>query len=105
MAALVLRDRDAFDGAAFFAWVAERLPGYAAPLFVRLVPEPDQTATFKLRKVDLQREGYDPTRVADPIFVRDDAARAYVSLDAATLARLGIPPGARAQARVTPRRS
>ena len=105
MAALVLRDRDAFDGAAFFAWVAERLPGYAAPLFVRLVAEPDQTATFKLRKVDLQREGYDPARVADPLFVRDDAARAYVSLDAATLARLGVPPGARAQARVTPRRS
>jgi fatty-acyl-CoA synthase len=104
MAALVLRDRDAFDGAAFFARVAERLPGYAAPLFVRLVAEPDQTTTFKLRKVDLQREGYDPARVADPLFVRDDAARAYVALDAATLARLGIP-GARAQAQVTLRRS
>jgi fatty-acyl-CoA synthase len=94
MAALVLRDRDAFDGAAFFAWVAERLPGYAAPLFVRLSAEPDQTATFKLRKVDLQREGYDAALVADPLFVRDDAARAYVPLDAAALKRLDIaPPG------------
>ncbi|RIL07537.1 MAG: long-chain-acyl-CoA synthetase [Proteobacteria bacterium] len=92
MAALVLRDRAAFDGRAFWAWVAERLPGYAAPLFVRLSPEPDVTSTFKLRKLDLQRDGYDPSRTTDPLWVRDDAARAYVPLDAGALARLGIPP-------------
>jgi fatty-acyl-CoA synthase len=93
MAALLLRDRGAFDGRAFHAWVAERLPGYAAPLFVRLVAEPDVTSTFKLRKIDLQRDGYDPARVSDPLFVRDDAARAYLPLDAAALARLGLPSG------------
>lgn len=87
MAALVLRNRDSFDGAAFFAWVEARLPAYAAPLFVRLVAEPDVTSTFKLRKVDLQREGYDPALVRDPLFVRDPAARAYLPLDAASLAR------------------
>lgn len=92
MAALVLRDRGAFDGRAFYAWVAERLPGYAAPLFVRLSPEPDVTSTFKLRKVDLQRDGYDASRTSDPLFVRDDAARAYVALDAESLARLGLRP-------------
>jgi len=87
MAALVLRDRDAFDGAAFFTWVEAKLAAYAAPLFVRLVAEPDVTSTFKLRKVDLQREGYDPAMVRDPLFMRDPAARAYVQLDAASLAR------------------
>jgi fatty-acyl-CoA synthase len=90
MAALVLRDRDGFDGAAFFAWVEARLPAYAAPLFVRLAPEPDVTSTFKLRKVDLQREGYDPALVRDPLFVRDPAARTYLPLDAASLARQQI---------------
>jgi len=59
---------------------------------VRLSPEPDVTSTFKLRKVDLQREGYDPARVRDPLFVRDVAARAYVPLDAASLRTQGIPP-------------
>lgn len=92
MAALVLRDGDAFDGRAFYAWVGERLASYAAPLFVRLAPEPDVTSTFKLRKVDLQRAGYDPARIADPLYVRDDATRSYVALDAASLGRLGIPP-------------
>jgi fatty-acyl-CoA synthase len=91
MASLVLSDPGAFDARAFYAWVAERLPDYAAPLFVRISPEPDVTSTFKLRKVDLQREGYDPARISDPLFVRDDTARTYAALDAASLARLGIP--------------
>ena len=57
---------------------------------MRLSPEPDVTSTFKLRKVDLQREGYDPALVRDPLFVRDPAARAYVPFDAARLARQQI---------------
>ena len=92
MAALVVRDCSAFDGSAFFTWVASTLPDYAAPLFVRLSPEPDVTSTFKLRKVDLQREGYDPALVRDPLFVRDVEARAYVPLDATSLGRQGIAP-------------
>jgi fatty-acyl-CoA synthase len=82
MAALVLRDPAAFDGRAFYAYAAERLPPYAAPVFVRLVAEADMTSTFKLRKIDLQCQGYDPARVRDPLFVRDEAARAYVPLGA-----------------------
>lgn len=92
MAALVLRDREAFDGRALFAWTSGRLAEWAAPLFVRLSQEADVTATFKLRKIDLQRAGYDPATVREPLFVRDAAAQAYVPLDAPTLARLGIPP-------------
>jgi fatty-acyl-CoA synthase len=82
MAAIVLgADRpDAFDGGAFYAFVDGALPRYAAPLFVRLVSEPEVTGTFKLRKVTLQKEGFDPERIADPLFVRDDEAGAYVRL-------------------------
>jgi fatty-acyl-CoA synthase len=47
---------------------------------VRLVSEPEVTGTFKLRKVTLQKEGFDPERIADPLFVRDDEAGAYVRL-------------------------
>ncbi len=92
MAALVLSEDSLFDGRAFFAWTAERLPSHAAPLFVRLASEPDMTATFKLRKIALREEGYDPARVRDPLLVRDEAARAYVPLTAETLARLDIAP-------------
>jgi fatty-acyl-CoA synthase len=80
MAALVLHPGVAFDPRAFFAFTAERLPSYARPLWVRLMDEPDVTSTFKLTKVRLQEEGYDPARVRDPLFARDEAARTYVPL-------------------------
>jgi hypothetical protein len=38
------------------------------------------TGTFKLRKVELAKEGFDPSLVKDRLFVRDDAERAYVEL-------------------------
>jgi fatty-acyl-CoA synthase len=80
MAALVAAEPAKFDGRAFFEFATERLPGYAAPIFVRLQGEADITGTFKLRKVELAKEGFDPGQVRDPLFVRDDAARAYVEL-------------------------
>jgi fatty-acyl-CoA synthase len=90
MAALVLREGAAFDGAALFAYAGENLPRYAAPLFVRLCQEADVTGSLKLRKVDLQREGYDPERVKDPLFVRDEEARTYSPLTAGSV-RPGAP--------------
>ena len=90
MAALVLSDLDAFDGRAFYAYIEDRLPSYAAPIFVRLASAADMTSTFKLRKVDLQREGYDLDLVRDPLFVRDPAAQAYVALSAEKLAELAL---------------
>jgi fatty-acyl-CoA synthase len=80
MAALVLAAGAAFDGAAFYAHVERHLPGYARPAFVRIVPEMDVTGTLKQRKQSLQAEGYDPARVQDMLFVRDDAERTYVAL-------------------------
>jgi fatty-acyl-CoA synthase len=91
MAALVMRDGDAFDPRAFHAHVERELPRYAAPVFVRIASEADVTSTFKLRKIDLQREGYG-AGVADPLYVRDDRLSAYVPLDAASLAAAGYPP-------------
>ncbi len=84
MAALVLRDPQAFDGKSLFDFTQEHLPSYAAPMFVRLVREADMTSTFKLRKVDLQRDGYDLDRVRDPVYVRDEGTRSYVRLTSKT---------------------
>lgn len=81
MAALVLQPGIRFDPAAFWALALDRLPRYAAPLFLRIAPTTDMTGNYKLRKVDLQREGYDPALVSDPLFVRDDKARTYVPLN------------------------
>ena len=88
MAALVPEDRAAFDGKAFHRFVSEGLPAYAAPVFVRLTGEPDVTGTFKHRKMELQGEGFDVERVADPILVRDEEAGAYVPLTAEAIGEI-----------------
>jgi fatty-acyl-CoA synthase len=50
-------------------------------VFVRLVPALDLTGTFKPRKVELVREGYDPAQVSDPLYVVDPRSGAYMPLD------------------------
>ena len=77
-----------FDGESFFAFVREALPSYAVPVFVRVLPELEITGTFKLRKVELQREGFDPEAVGDPLWVRDPEAERYVPLDAGMVERI-----------------
>jgi len=81
MAALVMQPGFSFDPAAFWQLAMSRLPRYAAPLYLRIAPLPDMTGNYKLRKVDLQREGYDRALVSDPLFLRDDKAESYLPLD------------------------
>jgi fatty-acyl-CoA synthase len=57
-----------------------RLPTYAQPIFLRLTPQLEVTGTFKQRKVDLVREGFDPAAIPDPIFWLDPAAGGYERL-------------------------
>jgi fatty-acyl-CoA synthase len=71
-----------FDLSAFRAFMIERLPPYARPLFLRLMPTLESTGTFKPRKQELQREGFDPTQIRDPLYFDDPRVGAYVPLDA-----------------------
>ncbi|MDT0497593.1 hypothetical protein RM530_09490 [Algiphilus sp. W345] len=70
-----------------------RLPKYAVPLFIRLRTEQEVTSTFKYRKVDLKRQGFDPAEVGEPLNALFDRERGYEPLDGA--AHIGIlqPPG------------
>ncbi|HLJ72433.1 MAG TPA: long-chain-acyl-CoA synthetase, partial [Roseiarcus sp.] len=61
--------------------MAEALPLYARPLFLRIRPEIEITATFKHQKQALARDGFDPARIADPLYVFDREKDAYVALD------------------------
>jgi fatty-acyl-CoA synthase len=80
MAALV--PGAAFDLDRLHAHVHARLAYFARPLFLRLQKAIDATSTFKQKKIDLVREGFDPAVVADPLFFDDVAAGRYVPLDA-----------------------
>jgi fatty-acyl-CoA synthase len=57
------------------------LPDYARPVFLRVRRRLEVTATFKHKKHDLARQGFDPGLIADPLYVFDRAQDAYVPLD------------------------
>jgi fatty-acyl-CoA synthase len=70
MASLVVNGD--FDLAGLPARLKARLPAYAHPIFLRLSPRIEVTGTFKQRKVDLVREGFDPAAISDPLYVLAD---------------------------------
>ncbi|MBV9636856.1 MAG: long-chain-acyl-CoA synthetase [Methylobacteriaceae bacterium] len=82
MAALVPADPARFDYAAFSAHLAEHLPDYARPLFLRIQSELDVTGTFKQRKIELAEDGFDPARTSDPLFFYSAKDQRFVRLDA-----------------------
>jgi fatty-acyl-CoA synthase len=86
MAALVVGSD--FDPAAFRAEAAGRLPDYARPLFLRIVPTLDVTGTFKLRKQELAAQGFDPGRTNDTLYFDSPAQGRYRRLDAALYQRI-----------------
>lgn len=79
MAALVI-DPD-FDLVMFRKCLAERLPRYARPLFIRISQGIETTATFKQRKLDVEREGYDPTTSSEPIYFDDPQLKRFVRVE------------------------
>jgi len=81
MAALVVDG--SFDITSLGAKLEGHLSHFARPFFLRLQPQIDVTGTFKQRKVDLVREGFDPSAIADPLYWFDPQTGRYERLDAA----------------------
>lgn len=86
MSAIVVNE--GFDVAALPAHLAERLPAYARPVFIRISRELDATETFKQKKGELAQEGFDPGAVSDPLFMLDPKSGAYVALDPGTFTKI-----------------
>jgi len=86
MAALVTTGD--FDPAIFASHIAERLPEYARPVFLRLCRDIATTGTFKPQKPILAREGFDPAGIDDPLYVFDRTNGSFLPLDAAAYGRI-----------------
>ena len=79
MAALVI-DED-IDLKDLYFDLSKSLPSYAVPLMLRIKKEIEITGTFKHRKVELVREGYDPSKVSDRIYIIDNQNKTYTDLN------------------------
>ena len=80
MAALVVDGDFSLDDLP--SWLKARLAHYAWPIFLRLAPRIDVTGTFKQRKLDLVRDGFDPSAIPDPLYYFDSAGGRYERLTA-----------------------
>jgi fatty-acyl-CoA synthase len=81
MAAIVI-DKN-FDFKTLAEHLSRRLPAYAHSLFLRIMDAVDSTETFKQKKHQLVRDGFDPANVADPLYLRDPQTGLYHQLDRA----------------------
>jgi fatty-acyl-CoA synthase len=86
MSAIVVNE--GFDIEALPGHLAQRLPVYARPVFIRISRELDATETFKQKKGELAREGFDPSAVVDPMFMLEPKSGAYVALDSGAFAQI-----------------
>ncbi|XP_046736827.1 long-chain fatty acid transport protein 4-like [Diprion similis] len=69
MAAIVDPD-SLLDFKALAEGLDKALPSYARPIFLRIVKELEMTGTFKLKKINLQKEGFDPNKIQDKVYFR-----------------------------------
>jgi len=61
--------------------ITTKLPVYARPYFLRLTEKLDITGTYKLKKRDLQLQGFDPDKIEDPMYFLDMKKCQYQELD------------------------
>jgi len=60
---------EAFDAEGLTEHLLKELPGYALPMFLRLNTGLETTGTFKHRKIELQKEGFDLSVVKEPVYL------------------------------------
>lgn len=71
----------AMDHKKFLVDLRKSLPPYAVPLFIRIVDQLEQTGTYKFKKVDLQKEGFNPKVVSDVMYYMNPTEATYKILD------------------------
>ncbi|XP_066886806.1 long-chain fatty acid transport protein 2 isoform X2 [Kogia breviceps] len=80
MASIKMKEDHEFDGRKLFKHVADYLPTYARPRFLRIQDTIEITGTFKHRKVTLMEEGFNPAVIKDALYFLDDKEKMYVPM-------------------------
>lgn len=80
MASLVTTGALDLDG--LHTHVKEALPHYARPVFLRVGKDTDTTGTFKFKKTNLVKAGFDPKNTGDKLYVASPISGRYEPIDA-----------------------
>jgi fatty-acyl-CoA synthase len=80
--------KGACDLPGLHAHLCSNLPEYARPMFLRIQAQLEMTSTFKQKKGDLVRQGFNPRLTSDPIYFADPKSKSFVRLDTALYQRI-----------------
>ncbi|CAK6961560.1 hsFATP2a_ACSVL_like domain-containing protein [Scomber scombrus] len=80
MAAVTLKEGEEFDCLDAYNKVTNYLPAYARPRFIRIQPCLEMTGTFKMKKVKLVEEGFNPALINDLLYFLEPEKKSYVPL-------------------------
>ncbi|KAJ0069224.1 hypothetical protein NL108_003113 [Boleophthalmus pectinirostris] len=80
MASVTLKEGEDFDCSDAYKKVVTYLPAYARPRFIRIQTSLEMTGTFKMKKVKLVKEGFNPADISDPLYFLDTDKKSYVPL-------------------------
>uniref|UniRef100_A0A8C2YGS8 Very long-chain fatty acid transport protein n=1 Tax=Coturnix japonica TaxID=93934 RepID=A0A8C2YGS8_COTJA len=69
------------DLESFASQLKKALPLYAQPVFLRFLHEVSKTSTYKFQKMELRKQGFDPTLVKDKLYFLDCRQGRYLPLD------------------------
>jgi fatty-acyl-CoA synthase len=69
-------------------FLVRELPNYARPLFFRITPAIETTGTFKYRKVDLVRDGFDPAKIEQALYFDCPETRTYIRVTPEVYAKI-----------------
>ncbi len=68
---------EGFDLQGLRDFLARELPAFARPVFLRIQPAMETTGTLKYRKIDLVRDGFDPSKTEFDLYFDHPAAHRY----------------------------
>jgi len=75
--AAITPDGKGIDFDTLHADLCARLPSYAVPIFIRVQKEAETTGTFKYRKVELVKEGFNPDNMSEPVWFANPEKGTY----------------------------
>lgn len=69
-------------------FLVRELPSYARPIFIRITPAIETTGTFKYRKVDLVRDGFDPAKIEQEVYFDCPETHRYIRVTPEVYAKI-----------------
>ena len=79
MASIVPGEEFSING--LYEHLSQHLPKYSIPVFIRISKEIEVTGTFKYKKTDLVKDGFDPSVVKDQMYYASTSENDYIELN------------------------